>query len=272
MAENLPEPESRKEAYLAKAAGVSVEELPTPASREELYLNAIANGGGGGGTSDFEDLTNRPKYNGVTMTGSTDIPLAPTVVQTTGTSTTNVMSQDAATKMVFEGANEYRIKIGNGASTNSDRAVGIGRNATASGRDSVAIGKQTTAYGTNSIALGETAQASRYGAIALGYCADAFAYGSIAIGGRSGDTDSAVVSSDYDGGIAIGVGARPSAAGEMNIGDRTATYGYNNSAYRLLTGLYDPQSAHDAATKGYVDGLVGNIESALNAVNNGGGN
>lgn len=30
--------------------------------------------GGGGGTSDFEDLTNRPKYNSVTMDGSTNIP------------------------------------------------------------------------------------------------------------------------------------------------------------------------------------------------------
>ena len=70
----LPNPESRKEAYLAKASGMTVENLPEPASREEQYLNAIAQGGGGGGTSDFDELQNRPKYNGNTMTSSTNIP------------------------------------------------------------------------------------------------------------------------------------------------------------------------------------------------------
>ena len=74
MSDTLPNPESRKEAYLAKAAGVEVSELPTPASREEQYLNAIAEGGGGGG--------------GIT------------VVQTTGQSTTDVMSQKAVTDII----------------------------------------------------------------------------------------------------------------------------------------------------------------------------
>lgn len=31
-------------------------------------------GGGGGGTSDFDELTNRPKYNGSTITSETNIP------------------------------------------------------------------------------------------------------------------------------------------------------------------------------------------------------
>lgn len=30
--------------------------------------------GGGGGTSDFDVLTNRPKYNGSTITSETNIP------------------------------------------------------------------------------------------------------------------------------------------------------------------------------------------------------
>ena len=55
MADNLPNPESREEAFLAKAAGEDVE-LPKPASRKEEYLNAIAQGGGGGGYFDFSDL------------------------------------------------------------------------------------------------------------------------------------------------------------------------------------------------------------------------
>lgn len=74
MAENLPAPESRVESYLAKAAGEDVTIPEEPLSRLEQYLEAIAEGGGGGGTSNFNQLTNRPKYNGVTMTGSTNIP------------------------------------------------------------------------------------------------------------------------------------------------------------------------------------------------------
>lgn len=35
-------------------------------------------GGGGGGTNDFDQLINRPSYNGTTMTGNTNIPLVPT--------------------------------------------------------------------------------------------------------------------------------------------------------------------------------------------------
>ena len=72
MTEELPTPESREELYLAKAAGESVE-VPTPESRKELFLNAIAQGGGGGGTSNFNELENRPKFNGTEMTGDTNV-------------------------------------------------------------------------------------------------------------------------------------------------------------------------------------------------------
>lgn len=92
MAENLPEPASRKEQYLATIAGMTGIDLPKPASRIEEYLAAIAEnggGGGGGGTSDFNDLSNRPKYNGTTMDGNTNIPEVPRkmVVLSYGTST-----------------------------------------------------------------------------------------------------------------------------------------------------------------------------------------
>ena len=49
MAENLPEPASRKEQYLATIAGMTGIDLPEPASRIEEYLAAIAENGGGGG-------------------------------------------------------------------------------------------------------------------------------------------------------------------------------------------------------------------------------
>ena len=43
--QNLPEPITRDEKYLAKAAGMEVE-TPKPITREEMYLNAIAEGAG----------------------------------------------------------------------------------------------------------------------------------------------------------------------------------------------------------------------------------
>ena len=49
-------------------------------SEDGIYANThpikvkLEGGGGGGGTSDFNELSNRPKYDGETMSGSTDIP------------------------------------------------------------------------------------------------------------------------------------------------------------------------------------------------------
>lgn len=75
--------------------GLSTDQKPTPATSEKVvdgstfycsdnsklyvfyknqwYERKPLGGGGGGGTSDFDDLTNRPKYNGTAMTGETDI-------------------------------------------------------------------------------------------------------------------------------------------------------------------------------------------------------
>ena len=126
------------------------------------------------------------------------------VVQTTGTSQTDVMSQNATTSMVYaDPSTKITVKIGDNASTSTwGSAVAVGRDARVTHHQTVAIG---------------------YGATALGR-----------------------------GAIALGAGASAD-AGTMNIGAYNTTYGYNSSNYRLLTGLYDPQSVHDAATKGYVD-------------------
>lgn len=72
MGVQLPsEPITRKEQYLAKAAGQAVEIPEEPITREEAYLDAIAKGsGGGGGTSDYPQLTNKPQINGNTLVGN----------------------------------------------------------------------------------------------------------------------------------------------------------------------------------------------------------
>lgn len=165
----------------------------------------------------------------------------PTVVQTTGTSTTDVMSQNAVSSMVYptySTQGKTKIAIGNNAEvyTNFQSNIAIGVSANANNNFTTVIGNVANASGERSTAVGNNSRAL------------------------------------HDSSIAIGDSAITSFAGEMNIGAGSSGRGYNSSNYRLLTGLYDPQSAHDAATKGYVDGLVGNIASALNAINNGGGN
>lgn len=167
--------------------------------------------------------TDANKYLKSNGTWST-VQAGPTVVQTIGTSVSYVMSQDAATKMVYSNASRRKIKIGTSSASPGTDSIGIGAGAGAIGNYNVVIGAST-----------EISNDSVSGAIALGYGAKASQKGQF----------------DVSTGLLSGVG-------------------YNNSSYRLLTGLYDPQNAHDAATKGYVDGLVGDVEAALNAINNGG--
>lgn len=151
------------------------------------------------------------------------------VVQTTGTSTTDVMSQNAVTSMVYADPSTQRIvRIGN-ANTSGSQSVSIGVGAGASVNESIAIGANAMANGPATLALGSSSTATQAGEISFPYC-------------RSGG-----------------------ASGVVNFGPYNASFGYNNTNYRLLTGLYDPQSDHDAATKGYVDTLVDGKQDELTA-------
>ena len=72
---NIPEPITRKEQYYSYMAGES-SYLPEPITREEQYLYYLCvNGSGGGvggetGTSNYNDLSNKPSINGVTLEGN----------------------------------------------------------------------------------------------------------------------------------------------------------------------------------------------------------
>lgn len=70
---NIPDPITRTEQYCAYLAGES-SYLPEPITREEKYLYYLCvNGGGGsssGGTTNYNDLTNKPTINGVEVSGS----------------------------------------------------------------------------------------------------------------------------------------------------------------------------------------------------------
>lgn len=142
--------------------------------------------------------------------------------QTTGTSTTDVMSQKAVTSMIFNDPGSYsNVAIGTGVSTSAYNNVVLGRNA---------VG------GSLSVAIG--------GGVASALSARATGNYTVAIGANSAALGS------YS--IALGSGSRATVQGQFDVG-ASSNDGYNSSNYRLLTGLYDPQTAHDAATKGYVD-------------------
>lgn len=161
------------------------------------------------------------------------------VVQSPGTSRADVMSQYAATRLIYPDYSSTVSKaikiIGSNPSSVHSEEVTIGYGVSANaGRAAVGVGYQANNNGNRSVAIGNYARATA------------------------------------DGSIAIGEGAYASTRGEMNIGTSTSarygtSYGYNNTAYRLLTGLYDPQNDHDAATKGYVDNSLLGKQDALTA-------
>lgn len=343
MATDLPDqPESREESYLADIAGQDVELPEKPLSRKEQYLAYIAEngGGGGGGTSNFNQLSNRPKYNGATMTGDTSIPEVKTYsagsnvsissgnvisatdttysnftgtdgtaagasglvpapattdagkflkadgtwdtaggggvipVQTTGTSTTDVMSQDATTKMIYPDiANSpYKMVIGEGAINGTNRGLAInGSFGSSFNSGSIAIGAPDGNYaaiGANGRASGSVAIGNIAG-VGRGWQSVAIGYNSYANSGQDAGDNVAIGVNSYAGNnsetstVALGAYAKTTRTGEVNIGTGGQNQGYNSTDYRVLGGVHDPVDAHDAATKGYVDSHAGGNAGAV---------
>ena len=166
-----------------------------------------------------------------------------TVETTPGISATNPMSQLATTKLVY----------GTDSSSYNAHRVQIGSEAESTGTWTVAIGTKAKNYANNTIAIGQKAEARSAGQISLGQLAGngINAPGSTIIGDMAG------AAWGVSNAIALGNYAKANSTGEMNIGTGTqATAGYNSSNYRLLSGVYDGQSAHDAATKGQLDTAI----------------
>ncbi len=187
----------------------------------------------------LEDTTNGKLYQCTAVSGSTYTWAevgggggGPTVVQTTGTSTTDVMSQDATTAMVYaDPGSRERVQIGNNASSGT-RGVAVGRLAYSSGAGAISIGggssssSRVQANGDYSLAMLDRAKALQQNSLAIGYGA----------------------SSSHAGSIAFGSGSSTSAKGELNIGTTNTSYGYNSTNYRIISGVHDGQNLHDAAT------------------------
>ena len=164
-----------------------------------------------------------------------------------GANTDGPMTQKAVTDALFnDSATAKQIKIG--YNTQSDQT------------DTVAIGGSAKAHGINAVAIGGSAQAGGTGQFyctAIGHGAKAIDTGNVAIG--DGATATAQPRS-----IALGSYAIATRKGELNIGLGNNSVGFNSSKYRVIGGVYDGQTDHDAATVGQLNAkAVGTTVSAV---------
>lgn len=164
------------------------------------------------------------------------------VVQATGTSTTDVMSQNATTSMVFADPNSRaQVRIGNTGSVSTE---------------SVSIGRSASCNASWGVAVGSGAVAAQGQAVSIGYNTRAHGSGhNVAIG------DNAIAhrndsNQNIEYSVSLGAYAYAKRSGEVNIGTGTAKHGYNSTEYRVLGGVHDPVDTHDAATKGYCDNAI----------------
>lgn len=103
----------------------------------------------------------------------------PTVVQTTGTSTTDVMSQDATTSMVYaDPADKTKVKIGSNAKADGLKGIGIGQEAIVSNSSNrgIAIGVYAQASANGGIAIGAGASSSLQGEMNIGTTNTSYGY------------------------------------------------------------------------------------------------
>lgn len=116
-----------------------------------------------GGTSNFNDLSNRPKYDGQMMTGETDIPKAPTKTSDL-TNDSDYQTGSEVDSAIDSAIGELNIVIGNSATSQNSNSIAIGRDS------------QTGANG--SIAIGAYAKTTRVGEINVGSTSSSYGYNS----------------------------------------------------------------------------------------------
>lgn len=190
------------------------------------------------------------------LSGDGTWKVAPNVVQTMGQSTSDVMSQVATSQMIFPSGSETskeNIAIGADAEAKyGSLAICFGSNRKGAYAETGGI-----AIGPGSNVWNQKCEATGVGSVAIGYGA-CHATGNRAIALGDGAYASGTSS------IAIGMNATASANNVVSVGDGGTSWG---PSYRRIINVDTPTADHDAATKEYVDTLVGDIETALAAIN-----
>ena len=290
-------------------------------TKTEAMLNVLGNGGSGdefrgccntktqsyildaidrinaiqpGGSSDFNDLENRPQLNSVAMTGNTNITNfvgtdgtaagaqglvpapattdadkflksdgtwataggggGPTVVQTIGNSTTDVMSQNAVSSLIYaDPTSQSKIWISsdNRRADAQNDSICIGPSAYCSSNGSISIGYATwPGNGVQNVVIGYGSQNNNF---------SYQTWGNILIGTEARLSGSNAII----GSLALGAysGGNVTASGMVDFGSSNINAGYNSTNYRLLTGVHDAQNAHDAVTLGQLNALIAQLQN-----------
>ena len=218
--------------HLNSLLEIASEPLPTPVTYSD-FTGTDGNTAGTSGLVPAPSTTDAGKF--LKADGTWDTAgggSTVNVVQTTGTSQTDVMSQNATTSMVFtDPSTRYTVLIGNSIGSGTpDHCVGIGHNVYAA-KESVCIGENAGNGHDNTVSIGRGAKASGRGSIAIG--------------------DGTIMPTGY-------------VRGTLSIYTSSTGYGYNGASnYRLITGVYDGQNAHDAVTVGQVNATIDAINTAL---------
>lgn len=299
MADNLPEPKSRKEEFLAKAAGMDGVTLPEPASREEEYLNAIAEGGGGGGGTTYTagdgiDITNDTISVDTDtiqekLTAGTGIDITDNTISATGGggdtvySTKNTSNSNDGGAVYIGGKNASQIIYQDPTTTDNHRryfwALPFNTSETANtcipGSDSINIGGAQSNNSEHNVTIGYRSISNGDHNVNIGYQSGSDkAYGSCVCVGESAQClqnysvalgRGAQVDQGHTGAIALGAYSQTTRGGEVYVGTTASYAGYNSTNYRVIGGVHDGQLANDAVTVGQINALIDAINTATNS-------
>lgn len=214
---------------LTPGANISIDANNEISATDTTYSNFTGTDGVDAGTAGLVPapaVSDAGKY--LKADGTWDsVQAGPTVVQTTGTSTADVMSQNAVSRLIFPSeSDKTRIAIGTNASASVNSTIAIGG----------VGGKQTLASGSRSVAIGLNARAT--------------AYCSVAIGGETDSSTFGATANKKDS-IAIGSYSVTGRTREFSIGG--VSYHSSGIVTRYIANVTDPELAQDAATKNYCD-------------------